>query len=259
MPTKRGPTLVQVAETIAAGIDAAIPFDEFIQRVLARYKSKSKNPARLVRMNSRYELPRLGIVFLDSKTLIPLRVALQGTRFRVLLDAAQLKQGVIWQDDWFMPFAKASFGYQPTLEPLTLFDENAQRIPTRSVTLKFKAPRGKASDVLAAVLGDMADLRTAIELGGWLREQEAREGDCILVTVLDWEHAQFTLELEPRAQRRQAEIEAQNRALADVLWDILQETKDERLILNPGIATAYARLSSARDYPGDHWKLVLDA
>ena len=258
MPNPKGGTLARVAEAVAAEIDAAIPLDEFLQRVVARYETKSKNPARLVRTNLRYELPRLGIVFLDPKTIIPLRVALQGVRFRVLLDAEQLKHGVLWDDDWFAPFAKPNYSYQPKPEPLAFFDANGQPIPTRSATLKIKAPRGEASEVLAAMLGELTNQRAAIDLGGWLRAQKARRGDSVLVTVRDWEHAQFTLELEPRAHRRQAEIQAQNRALADMLWNVLQETSDEKLILNSGIATAYARLPSARDYPGDHWHLVLE-
>ena len=103
--------------------------------------------------------------------------------------------------------------------------------------------------------------REGIELHDWLRAHKARQGDSVLVTVRDWERTQFTLEFEPRAQRREAEIKAQNRALADTIWNVLQETTDERLTLHSGIATAYARLPSARRaaYPGDHWHQVLAA
>jgi len=128
------------------------------------------------------------------------------------------------------------------------------------VTRKFKANLERLSDLdlFAAITGNETIERVGIELGEWLRAQKARRGDSVLVTVRDWEHGQFTLELEPRSKRRQTEIQAQNRALADVLWSVLQETTDEKLMLHTGIATAYARLPSARDYPGDHWHLVLE-
>jgi Plasmid pRiA4b ORF-3-like protein len=257
MPTQTGPTLAQVAEAIAAELDAAIPFDEFVQRVLARYESKAKNPAQLVRTNLRYELPHLGVVFLDPKTLIPLRVAMQGVRFRVPLDAEQLNHGAIWYDDWFTPFSKPVYSYRAQPESPTFFDSNAQPIPARFVALKFKASGARLDDFLAAVMGRDEIDREALELRDWLNAHKAQRDDSILVTVRDWEQAQFTLEFEPRSQRRQAEIKQQNQALADAIWGALQETTDEKLMLPAGIATAYARLSSAREYPGDHWHQVL--
>ena len=259
MPTPKPPTLAQIAEATAAELNGTIPFDEFVQRVLARYVSKAKNPAQLVRTNLRYELPRLSVVFLDPKTLIPLRLAMQGVRFRVPLDSEQLNHGAIWYYDWFIPFSKPNYSYHAKPEPPAFFDSNAQPIAARFVTLKFKPSRDQLDDFLAAVIGKDEIQREALELRDWLRGYKARRGDSILVTVRDWERAQFTLEFEPRKQRRQAEIQAQNRALADSIWSVLQETTDEKLMTTWGIATAYARLSSARRvaYPGDHWHQVL--
>jgi len=63
---------------------------------------------------------------------------------------------------------------------------------------------------------------------------------------------------EPERRRRKTEIESQNRALADMLYDLLEATHDKELSTERGLLTAYARLPSARDYPGDHWTLVLE-
>lgn len=106
-------------------------------------------------------------------------------------------------------------------------------------------------------MGSREISHTGLDLRDWLDAHHARAGDSVLVTVRDWSRAQFTIEFEPRRLRREQEIKAQNQALADTLWDALQETPDERLSLRLGIATAYARLPSARDYPGDHWHQVL--
>lgn len=257
MPAPKRPTLAQVADAIAAELGAPIPFDEFVQRVLARYVSKAKNPAQLVRTNLRYELPRLSIAFSDPKTLIPLRLAMQDVRFRVPLDADQLNHGVLWYHDWFVPFAKSNYTYRAQRELPTFFDSNDQPIAARFVTLKVKPKRGQLDDFLSMVVGNKEIEREGLDFHDWLRAHKARQGDSILVTVRDWARAQFALEFEPHNQRRSVEIKAQNQLLADTIWNVLQETNDERLMLTWGIATAYARLSSARDYPGDHWHQVL--
>ncbi|MCX7839094.1 MAG: plasmid pRiA4b ORF-3 family protein [Anaerolineae bacterium] len=257
MPTTRGPSLSQVAQAVVAEMDAPISLDEFVQRVLARYPSRAKNPAQLVRTNLRYEQWRLGLAFLDSKTLVPLRLAMQGVRFRIPLDAEQLKHGAVWYFDWFEPFFKPIFPRSIESAPPTFFDANAQLIPTPLVTIQVR-PHSRHLEQLAAMIkGTDEIVRQGIDLHDWLRIHNARQGDSILVTVRDWERAHFTLEFEPRTQRREAEIQAQNKALADTIWDLLQETVDEKLFLSPGIATAYARLVSARDYPGDHWHQVI--
>lgn len=258
MSTSKGPTLTQVAEAIIAELDAPIAFDEFVQRILARYQSKAKNPAQAVRANLRYELRHLGIVFLDSKTIVPLRVALKGIRFRIPLDQEQLKHGVIWYD-WFVPFYKGRYFYNtPEVIP-TLFDTQAEPIPTSLATVESKFEPKQFDGFLVTLLGGAETVRkNALDLRHWLQEHSAQKEDGILVTLLDYERAHFAIEHEPQNQRREPEIQAQNRALADMIWNVLQETTDERLYTNEGIATAYARLSSARDYPGDHWRQVLD-
>jgi hypothetical protein len=43
-----------------------------------------------------------------------------------------------------------------------------------------------------------------------------------------------------------------------MLYELLEETHDERLWASIGLPTAYARLTSARDYPGDHWLTVIE-
>jgi hypothetical protein len=43
-----------------------------------------------------------------------------------------------------------------------------------------------------------------------------------------------------------------------MLSDLLRSTINKRLWAERGLQTAYARLPSARDYPGDHWTVVVD-
>jgi hypothetical protein len=75
---------------------------------------------------------------------------------------------------------------------------------------------------------------------------------------VDWNEGRFQLALEPERRRRKTEVVRKNRALADLLYELLEATRDERLLVMDGLQTAYARLSSARDYPSDHWTTVIE-
>ena len=86
----------------------------------------------------------------------------------------------------------------------------------------------------------------------------ARRGDSLLLTIVDWNEGRFQLAFEPERRRRKTEVAQQNRALADMLYELLEATRDERLIILDGLQTAFARLPSARDYPGDHWTTVIE-
>jgi hypothetical protein len=257
MTAQRGPTRSQIAQEIVAELESSISADEFIQRILARFPSKSKNPVQSIRSEFRYELPRLGMVFLDHQTLIPLRLALRGVRFRIPLDREQVKHGAIWQEA-FAPFFKSIFNFRTRQEPPTLLDGNLQPIPAKPIEIAVKPARLPEDDFFAIVLGNDLIQVSALEISGWLRQHTARPGDSLLATVIDWEHGQIQLEYEPRAKRREAEIKVQNRISSDMIYALLQETVDERLLANDGIAAAYARLTSTHDYPGDHWRNVLE-
>jgi hypothetical protein len=258
MPVQRGPTQAQIAQAIIAELAAPIPFDEFVQRILERHSSKAKNPAQLVRTNLRYELQRLSAVLLDNKMITPLRLAMQGVRFRIPLDAEQLKHGAIWQE-WCAPFFKSSYGYRTKFELPIFLDVDSHPVLTQSIALTMKPARPSKDDLFSMFWGenDTIELK-GFELGSWLRMQKAHTGDSLLATVLDWEDGHIRLEHEPRTKRREAKIKAQNRALSDMIYTLLQETTDEKLLTHYGVATAYARLTSARDYPGDHWHNVLE-
>jgi hypothetical protein len=97
----------------------------------------------------------------------------------------------------------------------------------------------------------------AFNLGDWFRTQRVRRNDCLLVTIEDWTEGRFRLEHEPANRRRQTEIEHQDRELADLLFDMLENTRYETIAAHVAVPTAYARLSDPHGYPGSHWLEVV--
>lgn len=80
----------------------------------------------------------------------------------------------------------------------------------------------------------------------WLAQHSVRAGDSALLTILDYDAARWQIVYEPAAQRREAEIEAANRALADLLFEQLDHARDERVLLHGTLMTAFAQLSPAQ-------------
>jgi hypothetical protein len=133
---------------------------------------------------------------------------------------------------------------------LTFENEQGLEIDTRPTMLRVKQ-KGLFGELTN---GNIA----AIDFKPWLSSLHASRGDSLLLTVLDWEKGRFQVALEPERRRRKAEIAQQNQALADLLYELLEETHNESLWAERGLQTAYARLPSARDYPGDHWTTVIE-
>jgi len=74
--------LDKTIEQVLAQVDGPIPVDEFATRVLAIYPSKAKKPMASIRSHLREEHPGQTLVFLDRHTIVPIRVAMRGVRFR---------------------------------------------------------------------------------------------------------------------------------------------------------------------------------
>jgi hypothetical protein len=246
---RQEPTLDQVVESLLAEVDGPVPLDKLVQQVLARRPSKAKNPVQAVTNHIRTSYRQEYYAFLDQNTVMPLRLALQGVRFRVTLDRQMVSSGAVPLVPYFIPFLRhlRLLGGSP-VEP-TFENEQGVEIPSRLMTLR----------VQQEIFGETTEGRVeAVQVKPWLSSLQARRGDSLLFTILDWEAGRFQLTFEPERRRRKTDVARQNRALADLLYDLLEETRDERLLVSDGLRTAYARLASARDYAGDHWTTVIE-
>jgi tetratricopeptide (TPR) repeat protein len=251
-PSKaKQPTLDDVVESIMADLDGPISLSDLVHQVLAQKPSRAKDPAKAVMTHLRDPYGRnKAFVFVDRETVLPLRLAMEGVRFRITLDRQMVSQGSIALHPYFVPFLRGvRVAAPPEIMP-TFETELGREIPASLTELRSK-PQG--------VFGELTGGKTqAFEFKAWLSSVDARRGDSLLLTVVDWEQGRFQLAFEPERRRRKVEVARQNQVLADQLCDLLKSTINKRLWAERGLEMAYARLPSARDYPGDHWTQVVD-
>ena len=245
MPDEKPMALSQAVEQVVTQLNAHTTLDEFTQRILAIRPSQAKKPSAAMHDHLRCHTG-IDIVFLDRQTIVPLRLAMQGVRFRLRLTRPEIDFGVLLTQPGFDPFLRRAIA----LQDAQLVDAAGQPLPVCPVAVTFETT---AAVAFAPSTFDVA----ALDLGDWFRAQQIQAGDSILVTIEDWEKGHFRLEHEPASQRRQPEIERQNQELANLLFDLLEADRRERLYVYQAIPTVYARLSDPRGYPGDHWTAVI--
>jgi len=241
------PTINESVERVLAEVDGPIEVNEFYKKVLKIRPSSAKNPTSSIRNNLKMNQEGKSIVFLDRKTIIPLRVALPGIRFRIPLSSEEVTEGVLM----FMPSFQGWANYHDNPETFELVDEQGRPLPTNIVSLRRS---------VAGLLGDFEVTDRAFELANWLRAHRAHGNDSILVTIESWEPKHFRLEFEPARERRshRGEIALKNKELADTLFDMLEAEVHEYIYPKSAIPTAYLRLSEPKGYPGDHWIDVIE-
>ena len=237
--------IAQAVQQALAQVDGPITVDEFTQRVLAIRPSKAKKPGDSVRNQLRWQEWGHTIVYLDRQTILPLRMALQGARFRIAITREEATKGILFLDPAFKYFLHRDLAP----ENVRFTDAAGHLLDFRAVSLKQRG-LGRRGPFTREI--------PALDLSAWFRLNRIRRDDSILVTVEDWESGHFRLEHEPARHRRREEIERKNRELAALLFDMLENAHDERLFAHQAIPTAYARLSDPRGYPGDHWADILE-
>ncbi|MCX6031347.1 MAG: hypothetical protein NT169_18870 [Chloroflexi bacterium] len=237
-------TLEAAVQQVIAELDGPTPVAEIVQRVLAIHPSAAKHPEQSVR-NQLIRHWRKAWVYLDAKTVTPLRVVMKGVRFRIVLSRLEIKHGALFFETNFRGFARlmadpASF---------TLLDAASQPLPASPTTIKLerKSP-----------LGDYSYEVAAWDVAPWFKSLKARDGDSLLVTVEDWEAGRYRLEYEPAGRRRFDEVDRVNRELADLLFAALEEAHSESVSGFEAIPVAYARMADPRGYPGDPWMKVVE-
>src|SRR5712691_4370382 len=112
MADKKSLSLDKTIEQVLAQVHGPMPVDEFARRVLAIYPSKAKNPLTALRSNLRSEHLGKTLVFLNRQTLVPLRVAMQGVRFRIPLTRQEATQGVLCIEPAFQCFRRQEVTHQ---------------------------------------------------------------------------------------------------------------------------------------------------
>ena len=240
-------TLAQAAKQVVSALDAPISEEEFIERVFEIYPTKAKTPTSSLKNTLRFDLDGEVLIYLDKEKIIPLNKFISGVRIRIPVDGQMAGDGYITADA-LQPFYP---GWRYWQKEIFFQNKNEEVIPTKSVTIKLDIPE----DVPGIFTRDEAK---AYEILEWFIENDVQEGDSIIVTAKRWDPFIGLLECEKRQDRRQEKIEAFNKEFADTLFDLLENSRDERIYVRHALPKVYALLSDPYGYPGDHWRQILE-
>jgi hypothetical protein len=245
MREKPSLTRSQAVEQVLADIDGAIAVDEFCQRVLTIWPSEAKKPVSSMRSHLRRDHAGRTLIFLDSQTIVPLRIAMRGVRFRIRLTRQEAKRGVLIIRPAFDHFLRRD------LDPAEaqLLDQKGHPLPVHPIMIRAQADTPFGTQVLE---------RAAFNLGDWFRAQRVRRNDSILVTIEDWAAGRFRLEHESSRRCRREVMEQRDQELADLLFDMLERARHEVVYVHVVVPTVYARLSDPHGYPGSDWIEVVE-
>lgn len=88
-------TLEAALNQVINALDRPTPLDEVVQRILAIRPSKAKNPVQQIRNNIR-QVHRPLWVWLDQRTLLPMRLAMHGVRFRITPSQPEVERSLFY-------------------------------------------------------------------------------------------------------------------------------------------------------------------
>jgi hypothetical protein len=243
MTKDKPPSYSEIVRELLLDLDGPIPVEEFIDRFLEIRVPGSKNPRSSVRSKIREE-NGWSLVFADSDHILPIEMAYLGIRFRVKLTKKMIYKGLLPLED-FIPYLPRT----AELKEPNFFDQDGSRLGVGviNITKKVQSPFGTYDE-------DTYHLN----LKKWFRQHKAQKGDHVFVTLSDFFQKKFLLELEPKGNLNQDILHIRNQQLADILFDILEESRYEQLFSYVGIPTAYARMPDKSGYPPDSVIKVID-
>ena len=135
--------------------------------------------------------------------------------------------------------------------------EKVQFVDANEQPIEFRV-KSRVEKVNNPILGTYDVTTLYASLGTWLRNHKAYHKDFILFTVFDWQNGVFQLEHEKYSQRDPILLEKRNQLLADLFYEMLENSSQEELYKHEAIPIVYARLQEKNGYPPDHWMTVLE-
>lgn len=231
-------TISSILQELAAHYDGIVTEREVFERVLARRPSRAKDPYAGIREKLRFGASRIGWVRLGDGKLMPLRVALDGLRFRVIPDDEEFAGSVILRSR-LEPFVAADE------RELRLEDDAGRPLLAREAAL----PIGKG------IFGPVS--LPALDLSAWFAREHFAPGDSILMTVRVTAPLTLCLEHEPAAAFRLDDVLHQEHELLDALAEQLARRRVDVLFPEDSVLPIYARASWRTSYPGRPWQRLV--
>lgn len=244
-PQDIAPTYDQVIEKILheRETSAAMSVLELAQKIAAERPSTSKDPVKAAEKKIKEAVGRQ-LVYLDSNTIVPLQIAWQGVRFRMDLSREEVNKSFFDVGNALSFYLSNGFN----LANLRLVDTDGQAI-------KFKV--NAVNKKVKGIFGTSEQTFYYCHISEWLRAHKFDPKDHLLFTILDRENGVLKMEHEPYKQINAKLLESRNRLLADILYELLENSSYERIFLNEALPIAYARLPEKEGYPPYHWLMLL--
>jgi hypothetical protein len=244
-PSKeKPPAYEEIIADLLRSTTGPISARELIEKLLAARPSQAKNPLQAMRQHLRRANGR-SLVFLDTDTILPLRLAFQGARFRLPLDRKMVDKGLVNIGDSLPSYLPLHF----PLERVRFVDSAGKMIAyqVKPGSQPVNTPFGRQEIAILYAI-----------LGAWFRAQKVYAKDHLLITILDWEQGVLQLEREPFGQRDPNLLAQRNRLLADLFFELLESQMDEDIYVHVAVPTVYTRLPDKGGYPPGHWMMVLE-
>ena len=239
------PSYSEIIQSLLDVTDGPIHTSDLIEQILLLRPSTSKNPVQSVKNKLREEVGHL-LVFLDKDTVLPMRLVMNGVRFRVQINHDAIQSGLIEIGIMLKTYLPLHFH----LEKIRFIDaaEQPLNFQLKSITQKEE---GLFSREYTTTY-DCADL------GHWLRKHKAEEKDYIWFTIRDWQNGVFQLQFESYTERDAVLLAQRNQLFADLLYEMLESSTQEQIYTHEAIPTLYAKLPDKSGYPPDHWINILE-
>jgi hypothetical protein len=236
------PNYGEIIARIMEDVQGPIPVEQLATQILEQRLSQARDLSQAALNKIQEEVGRQ-LVYLDNKQVLPLRLAYQGVRYHLRLDKQIVDRAAI-------PLAIGFEHYHaPHLdrEDLRWMDYQGHPISAQIQEIKRPSPIFQNEEYSEA----------QVMLRDWFHSQPIYVKDHLLVTVIDWELGVFLLERDRYSDRQSELLARRNRALADILFDMLESSPAQELYVHEAIPTAYARLPNKRGYAAEHWAVII--
>ncbi len=229
--TQHEPTIASILRHLAHEYDGPVEERRILERVLERRPSNAKNPYATIRERLRWDGLTLGWLRLNRSQLMPLRVALEGLRFRCLPRARDVQAGLL-------PLAH--------LQPFA-------GLRTHGCALRDRDGAALAFIDIDEERGHHAAL-PAFDLGAWYERHAFAPGDSIIVSVVSAEPLVLELAHEPREAFRAAAVAAQDAELVETIVERVRRSQAALVPCDEVVLPIFAAAPWRAAYPGSPWQ-----
>ena len=232
--TNHEPTIASLLRQLANEYVGPVEEQHLFARVLELRPSSAKHPYTTIRERLRWDGLNLGWLRLSRRQLLPLRVALQGLRFRCQPHPHEVEAGLLTLSH-LQPFVGLHSG------ACTLRDSEGARIPYLDLD---------TASTSEAVL-------SAFDLKAFYQRTAFHPGDSLLVTITSAEPLGLVIEREASTAFRAGAVAAQDAELLEAMVERVRRAHTTLIACDEIILPIFATAPWRTTYPGSAWQHLL--